>query len=251
MLQISLGKTLLYTLVLLLEVLVNMLQNNGHSKKPIHLALIPDGNRRFAKMQGDKPWKGHSFGERKFRDFLDWCLEYPEIKTISVYALSTENLQRPKEELDALWSIYKKALNDITTDKRVKEHQIKVKVFGDSGVWRPDVKDVVKEAVNSTKNYSRHILNIMLAYGSKLEINNAVKKVVGKPIQTIDKMLMVSKPIDLVIRTGGQRRLSNFMLYQASYAELYFTDTLWPDFSKKEFDKIIDWYWEQQKNFGK
>jgi len=72
-----------------------------------------------------------------------------------------------------------------------------------------------------------------------------------KPIQTIDKMLMVKEPIDLVIRTGGQRRLSNFMLYQASYAELYFTDTLWPDFTKKEFDHVIKWYWQQQKNFGK
>ena len=221
-------------------------------KKSLHVAIIPDGNRRFARQKGNRPWEGHFKGDQKLRDFLDWCLEYPEIKTISIYALSTENAtQRSKEELDALWGIYKKALEDITTDSRIKKNQIKVRVFGDSGLWRPEIKDVAKAAVNSTKNYSRYILNIMLAYGSKFEINNAIKKIVGKPIQTIDKMLMVKEPIDLVIRTGGQRRLSNFMLYQASYAELYFTDTLWPDFTKKEFDHVIKWYWQQQKNFGK
>lgn len=230
-----------------------MVQTNTiQEKKSIHLAVIPDGNRRYAKGLGKKPWSGHYEGDKKFRDFLDWCLEYPEIKTISIYALSTENAtQRPKEELDALWKIYKKALEDITKDEQVRKHEIKVRVFGDDMLWRPEMKDVVKEAVNSTKHYSRHILNIMLAYGSKFELNAAIKKMVEKPIGTIDKLLMVKEPIDLVIRTGGQRRLSNFMLYQASYAELYFTDTLWPEFTKKEFDKVMKWYWEQQRNFGK
>jgi len=91
----------------------------------------------------------------------------------------------------------------------------------------------------------------MLAYGSKFEIDNAVKNIVKKPLESIDKFLMVKEPLDLIIRTGGQRRLSNFMLYQASYAEIYFTDTLWPEFSKQEFDKIMEWYQEQVKNFGK
>ncbi len=182
---------------------------------------------------------------------MDWCKDYPEIKRISIYALSTENLKRSKEELDELWKIYTSELKNIVTDPVIKERGIKIRILGDSSLWRPDLKEAAKEVVKSTKHYSKNILNIMLAYGSKLELNNAVKKVVGKPIQSIDNFLMVKEPLDLVIRTGGQHRLSNFMLYQASYAELYFTDTLWPEFTKKEFDKIMKWYKEQEKKFGK
>ena len=165
--------------------------------------------------------------------------------------MSTENLKREQQEVDELWKIYEEELRKVVNDKIIKENGIQIRVLGDSSVWKPSLRDVVKETFESTKHYSKHILNIMLAYGSKFEIDNAVKSVVKKPIETIDKFLMVSEPLDLVIRTGGQRRLSNFMLYQASYAEIYFTDTLWPEFTKKEFDKIIKWYWTQQKNFGK
>ncbi len=225
--------------------------NSGGRKKGIHLGLIPDGNRRFARTKGKNPWEGHLLGAQKTRDFLNWCSEYPEIKRVSIYALSTENLNRSKEELDELWKIYTSELRKISSDPVVKERGIKIRILGDSSLWRPDLKEAAKEVVKSTKQYSKNILNIMLAYGSKLELNNAVKKVVGKPIQTIDNFLMVKEPLDLVIRTGGQHRLSNFMLYQASYAELYFTDTLWPEFTKKEFSQIMEWYKEQEKKFGR
>lgn len=229
-----------------------MVQNEGRRKpKGIHLGIIPDGNRRFAKTSGKSPWEGHLLGAEKTREFLDWCSEYPEIKRVSVYALSTENLKRSKEELDQLWKIFTKEVRKISSDPVIKERGIQIRIFGDKDLWRPDLREAAKEAIKSTKQYSKHILNIMLAYGSKLELNNAVKKVVGKPIETIDNFLMVKEPLDLVIRTGGQHRLSNFMLYQASYAELYFTDTLWPEFTKKEFDQIMDWYKEQEKKFGK
>ena len=221
---------------------------NGHS---IHLALIPDGNRRYAKTNGEVPWNGHWKGAERIKDFVKWCLDYPEIKTISVFGLSTENLSRSKKEVEELWKVYKKQLEDILEDPVIKKNKVKVRVLGDESTWQPDIRDLAKEVINSTKRYSRHILNIMLAYGSKFELDTAVKKMLQKPIKNIDKFLMVKEPVDLVIRTGGQRRLSNFMLYQASYAELYFTDTLWPEFSRKEFDKIIDWYHTQKKNFGK
>lgn len=219
--------------------------------KGIHVGLIPDGNRRFALRNKKLPWEGHLEGTQRIKDFLNWCLEYPEIKRISIYALSTENLNRSQDELDALWKIYKEELGQILSDPVIKEKGVKVRVLGNDTMWRPDVKEVVKEVSNSTKQYSKHILNIMLAYGSNFELSNAVKNVIKKPFATIDRHLLVKEPLDLVIRTGGQRRLSNFMLYQASYAELYFTDTLWPAFTKKEFDKIIDWYHLQKKKFGK
>lgn len=211
----------------------------------------PDGNRRFAKNNGRNVWEGHWKGADKIRKFVKWCLEYPQIKTISIFGLSTENLNRSPIEVEELWKIYRKELKNLLNNKDIINNNVKINVLGDETTWKPDIKDIVKEIINSTKNYSRYILNIMLSYGSKFEINSAVKKMIKKPIKSIDKFLMVKEPLDLVIRTGGQRRLSNFMLYQASYAELYFTDTLWPDFSKKEFDKIIKWYYKQKKNFGK
>ena len=134
---------------------------------------------------------------------------------------------------------------------KAKKDKIKVKVIGDEGLWKPDVKEVAKELVQSSKSYSRYILNLMLAYGSKFELNRAVKKKIKRPLLKLDKALFVKEPLDLVIRTGRQHRLSNFMLYQASYAEIYFSDTLWPQFTREEFDNIIDWYFEQQKKFGK
>jgi len=197
------------------------------------------------------PWVGHQKGAQKMELFIEWCMECPDIKRVTVFALSSENLNRPKEEVQALWDVYKQTLKKYVTDPRIKKHEIKVRVLGDDGVWEPSFKDMVGEVVNSTRNYSKHVLNIMLAYGSKFEINRAIKEVIKKPIKTIDKTLLVKEPLDLIIRTGGQCRLSDFMLYQASYAEIYFSNTLWPEFTKKEFDKIIKWYYEQQKNFGR
>jgi undecaprenyl diphosphate synthase/tritrans,polycis-undecaprenyl-diphosphate synthase [geranylgeranyl-diphosphate specific] len=189
-------------------------------------------------------------GAKKIEQFLEWCMEWPEIKYISIFALSTENLNRSEEEKEKLWQIYRKKFKQMIKDERIKRNGIQVRVIGDKELWRPDVKDVIKELVRATKDYSHYILNILLAYGSKFEINWAIKRAIKKPIKTIDKYLLVSQPLDIVIRTGGQHRLSNFMLYQARYSEIYFTQTLWPAFTKAEFNKIMRWYFEQQRKFG-
>lgn len=220
-------------------------------KRNIHIGLIPDGNRRYAQKKGQSVWLGHWDGVKKIKQFTKWCLEYPEIKSISIFALSTENLDRAEREVEELWKVYKREFENILTDPVIRDNRVKVRIVGDDGLWKPDIKDAVKNAIDSTKHYSKHILNILLAYGSNFELSNAVKKIAGKPIAALDKFLLVKEPLDLVIRTGGQRRLSNFMLYQASYAEIYFSDTMWPDFSKKEFRGIMEWYFHQQKKFGR
>ncbi len=185
------------------------------------------------------------------KDFLKWCLQGKDVNEVSVYALSTENLRRSKEELDYLWKIYTAKLSNLLADPTIKENDVKVNVVGDSNLWIPEVKDLVEKVRKATENNKSRKLNILLAYGSQFEINNVFKSLNGHRPKSIDEMLMVKDPVDLLIRTGGQRRMSNFLLYQSAYAELYFTDTLWPDFSKQEFDKVIDWYYQQQKNFGK
>jgi undecaprenyl diphosphate synthase/tritrans,polycis-undecaprenyl-diphosphate synthase [geranylgeranyl-diphosphate specific] len=220
-------------------------------KNGIHIGLIPDGNRRYALEHGKSLIIGHKEGAKRIEEFLDWCNEYPEIKMVSVFALSTENLNRPKEEVQALWDIYKTQLRRLLQSQEVKKNRIKIRVLGNDGVWKPDIKDIVKELFESTKSYSRYVLNILLAYGSKFEINQAVKETIKRPLTKLDKALYVKEPLDLVIRTGRQHRLSNFMLYQSSYAEIYFSDSLWPEFTREEFDRVMEWYFEQQRKFGK
>ncbi len=225
--------------------------NDRRKNKGIHIGLIPDGNRRYATENGKPVIDGHVEGAKRIEEFLEWCNDYPEIRMVSVFALSTENLNRPKAEVEALWRVYRDELKKLLNHPPVKKNKIRVRVLGDRGIWRPDVKDIVKELYYSTKNYSRMFLNIMLAYGSKFEINEAIKESIRKPAEKLDKALYVKEPLDLVIRTGRQHRLSNFMLYQASYAEIYFSDKLWPEFTRKDFKNVMDWYFEQQRKFGK
>jgi len=221
-----------------------------NKKTGIHIALIPDGNRRYALKYGKPVQEGHVEGARRIEEFLEWCEHYPQIKMVSIFALSTENLNRPKEEVRVLWDIYENELKKLLTHPRVREKKIRVRVVGNDGMWKPKIRDIAKELVQSTKSYSRYMLNVMLAYGSKFEINQALKEAIKKPITRLDRALYVKEPLDLIIRTGNQHRLSNFMLYQASYAEIYFSDKLWPEFTRKEFDKVMNWYFEQQRRFG-
>lgn len=226
--------------------------------KNLHIAVVPDGNRRYAKKHGRPEWYGHIMGARKLEEFLGWCNSHKDlIKTVSIYALSTENLNRDKKELDKLWGIYKNEFQRILKSRKIKEGKIKVNIVGDSGVWRKDVKQVAKEVMASTRNYTRGVLNILLAYGSQFEILNSVKKIAKKGIKTIplaeklfSKFLLIKQPVDLIIRTGGEYRLSNFLLYQSAYSEIYFTRTLWPEFSRKEFERILKWFMRRERRFG-
>jgi undecaprenyl diphosphate synthase len=198
-------------------------------------------------------------GAKKLEEVAKWCSKHPEINTVSVYALSTENLNRSPEELDHLWGIYQKEFRSLMKSKnKNKNGGLRVNVIGDNSLWRSDVRQAARDVMRATRQYTGGVLNILLAYGSRFELMHGVRKLVNKGIKTMpfaedtfNKLLMVTEPVDLVIRTGGQRRLSNFLLYQAAYAELYFTDTLWPDLSKKEFENILKWYKTQQRKFGK
>lgn len=228
------------------------------NERDLHIAVVPDGNRRFAVKHRKPEWYGHTVGAKKIEDFLKWCEKYKNIKTVSIYALSTENLNRDKVELNKLWSIYKREFQKILKSKEIKENGIRVNIAGDSDVWRKDVKQVAKEVMSATKHYTRGVLNILVAYGSQFEILNSVKKIIKKGIKSIPlaekvftKFLIIKEPVDLLIRTGGQHRLSNFLLYQSAYSEIYFSQTLWPEFTKKEFDKIMKWFLKRERKYGR
>jgi undecaprenyl pyrophosphate synthase len=222
-----------------------MMSDDYHSgRKGMHIGIIPDGNRRYAIANNRKPWEGHERGASKLREFMKWCMGFPEIKEISVFALSTDNLVRPANELKALWEIYRREFKRIPKDQTIIRNQVMVRVVGDKGKWADGIADLVRDIFRATSQYSKRVLNLLLAYSTRFEVGRALR--LGDV-----RGLLVGRPLDLVIRTGGQRRLSGFMAYQAQYAEIYFSDTLWPAFTEGEFKEIMKWYDRQVKRWGR
>ncbi len=228
---------------------------------PKHVAVILDGNRRWAKEHGLRVWEGHRHGSENFEKFLDWCLEL-NIPQISAYVLSTENLNRPKREVIEILRLLKKQLDKFETEKAslLDKYEVKVKFCGDMRKLPPDLVRVMKRIMKRTEKYSKRVLNLLIAYGGRLELTEVVKKLVDTAMKsgkiqitqkTIEENLLVSGDVDLIIRTGGMNRLSNLLPWQATYAEIYVTQTLWPDFTKKELIKAIKWFNNMKRNFGK
>lgn len=228
---------------------------------PNHIAVILDGNRRWARQHSLKPWMGHKYGSEKFDKFLDWCLEL-NIHQISAYVLSTENLNRPKKEVLEILRLLKIQLDKFETEKAslLDKYEVKVKFCGDMRKLPPDLVRVMKRIMKRTEKYSKRVLNLLIAYGGRFELTEVVKKLVDTAVKsgkiqitqkTIEENLLISGDVDLVIRTGGMNRLSNLLPWQATYAEIYVTETLWPDFTKRELIKAIKWFNNVKRNFGR
>lgn len=226
---------------------------------PEHVGILLDGNRRWARTHGLKPWEGHKAGREVAEKFLDWSLEMG-VKEVSMWVLSTENLNRSPREVKEIFNLVTGIL-EIYENKQalLDKYDVKVRFIGDLRKLPAKVRSIVGKVMEKTAHHQKTILNIMIAYGSHYEFTNVVKKLVEKAVKVgrvevtpkeIEKNLLVSHPVDLLIRTGGKQRLSGFMMWQAAYAEIYFTQTLWPDFTKKEYVKAIRWYNSQKRNFG-
>jgi undecaprenyl diphosphate synthase len=226
---------------------------------PKHIAVVVDGNRRWAQMHGKQPWEGHYQGSLTFDKAVEWMVELG-IPQISVYALSTENLNRPKTELRKLYDVMCATLERwVKKQDFFKKYEIKVNFFGDMKRLPTRMLRLMQKLKKMTSGHKKKIVNILLAYGAKLEITNAVKLLLRKAMKTgkieitqkdVENSLMVNAPVDLVIRTGGKNRLSNFLLWQVAYADIYTTETLWPDFTRRELIKSIKWWNTIQRNYG-
>jgi len=233
---------------------------------PNHLAVIIDGNRRFAQKHGMNIWEGHRQGAEKLEKFLEWCFEL-NIPQVSVYVLSTENLKRSKRELRKLFKLFRKMFKRWEHETKICEKykvEVRVRFCGDLKRLPKDMNKTMKKIMKKTEKYNDKILNILIAYGGKLEITQAIKNIIkeylkkrteGKNMkitpELVEKYLWIKTPVDLLIRTGGMHRLSNFLPWQTVYAELYVTDTLWPEFTRKELLKAIKWFNNTKRNFGK
>ncbi len=237
----------------------------GASKYPYHIAIIPDGNRRFAKRLMLQPWKGHEWGAEKLKKVLDWCKE-TGTKMITFYSLSLENIERrPKKEINYIYDIFRKEMKDIIVNDNNYAHKNKARIscFGNFDVLPEDIVDLINRVEERTKSYNDYYLNLAIAYGGKQEVVDAVQKIAEKISKgdieagEIDETQIINNlhtngfpDPDMIIRTGGEKRLSNFLPLQSAYSELFFIDTLWPEMTEKEFKNAVKEYSERKRRFG-
>ncbi len=230
---------------------------------PKHIAIIMDGNRRSAQKLGLEPIMGHVMGKNKLEEVMEWCIEL-DIRILTVYAFSTENILRNPEEVKALMDLFKENFRKAADDERIKNNKIRIKAIGEIELLPAEVRESIKYAEEKTKDYDQYQYNVAIAYGGRQEIVSAIKEIAqqvkdGKmKVDDIDETT-VSRNLftgnlpdpDLILRTSGEERISNFLLWQLAYAELYFSDVYWPEFRKVDFMRAIRSYQRRKRRFGK
>lgn len=219
---------------------------------PNHIAIIMDGNGRWAQEQNLKRTKGHEAGANVVRNITEYCVSHPDIYRLTLYAFSTENWKRPRLEVEFLMQLLEKYLTKELP--LFLEHNIRFEVIGDTRAFSSSLQDKILEIKEKTAHCDGLIQSLALNYGSQNEIVRAVNSIKNsaEPItkEMLNNALDCKEDIDILIRTGGEYRLSNFLLWQAAYAELFFTQTLWPNFTTKELGDIIDEFKIRQRRFG-
>lgn len=222
-------------------------------KLPAHIALIMDGNGRWAKRRFRPRSYGHRMGVQNMVRICSHAFRLG-VRIVTVYALSTENLYRPKEELDGLFELIRTYFSK--KKDKLLEMGVKINVIGDLSVFPSDIRENILHVMDETNSYTDGLFNICLDYGSRQEIVRAVNAAVaqGRFVdETSFAALLQTGGLpdpDLIIRTGGEVRLSNFLLYQAAYSELYFSNKMWPEFSKRDLEKAIENYSARDRRFG-
>jgi len=224
---------------------------------PEHVAIIMDGNSRWAKQHGLPRFKGHWAGARNVRRVVEVLAEY-NVRYLTLFAFSTENWERPKSEVKGLLRIFREMIDSEL--KLLHEKGVRLRHLGTTNRLPTSLQRKVEKAIELTKGNAGMTLNIAFDYGGRTEITDAMRRLLTNKVspEEINELLVrdylyapeIPDP-DLIIRTGGEMRLSNFFLWQAAYSELYFTDVLWPDFNKMEINKALAAYASRQRHFGR
>ena len=226
-----------------------------------HIGLILDGNRRFSKRLMKEPWNGHEYGAKKVAKLLEWCHEL-NVPELTLYAFSMQNFNRPKKEFDFLMKLFVRFFDDQKNHKRIHEHKIRVRFVGRIHLFPKEVYQKMLQFMEDTKDYTGHIINFAMAYGGREEIIDAVKKL-GRDIEagkidpntinqeTFSQFLYMDSEPDLIIRTGGDHRTSNFLAWQSIYSEWFFVEKFWPEFEKEDLVEIVNQYANRERRFGK
>jgi len=227
---------------------------------PKHVAIIMDGNGRWAQKKGLPRIAGHKAGVETVRSVIQTCVE-KGIEVVTLFAFSSENWRRPKKEVSLLMSLFLVALQREV--KKLHKNDVKLKIVGDISAFDKKIQEQIKKSEELTKDNKTLILNIAANYGGQWDITKAVKLLAGKVESGVLKAEDITSDLishylsmndlpepDLFIRTGGEQRISNFLIWQLAYSELYFTDTLWPDFDRQAFELALDSFAGRQRRFG-
>jgi len=232
--------------------------------KPEHIAIILDGNRRWASEQALNLFSGHEKGADKVEQLIDWCLQLG-VKSITLYMFSTENFQRSKSEVEEIMRIAEERFQRILADERIHENKVRVKIIGRVNLLPEHLQQLIADVEKSTEGYDKHFLNFAFAYGGRAEIVDAAKKIAEKvgtgdlspdevDEQLFEKHLytshMPNQDPDLIIRTSGEERLSGFLLWQSAYSELCFLDVYWPDFRFIDLLRAVRTFQNRKRRFG-
>lgn len=228
---------------------------------PQHIAIIMDGNNRYAKAHGLPTGGGHIAGKDNLDPLVEHCMDIG-IRALTVFAFSSENWQRPANEVALLMKLLEQTVHDQLP--RMLRHQISLRFIGDRDALTPHLRAIMQDAEEQTAHFTKMSLVIAISYGGQWDIVNACRQVAKQVAQgalTADAItqddfsrhlsLSDLPAVDMLIRTGGDYRISNFLLWQCAYAELFFTETLWPDFKAAELDQIIDIFMGRERRFGK
>ena len=209
-----------------------------------------------------KPWKGHEWGAKKVEQVVEWSIK-AGVKELTFYAFSIENFDRPKQEFDYLINIFENEIKSLLKkDSIAHKNKARINFIGRISMFRESLQKLTGQLQEETKNYDNIVLNFALAYGGRAEIIDAAKKIseqIKKGKLNVDdinedvfrKNLYLESEPDLIIRTGGEKRISGFLLYQGSYSELFFVDNLWPEFSKENFNEALEEYAKRDRRFGR
>jgi tritrans,polycis-undecaprenyl-diphosphate synthase [geranylgeranyl-diphosphate specific] len=232
---------------------------------PEHVGIILDGNRRWGSQKYGDILNGHLYGAKTAEDFLEWCLDLG-IKTVTLYVFSTENFDRPREEVNKILGIIENEARKLITDKRIHENKVHVKAIGRLELLPDSLRAVLAEVEHVTTDYDQHYLNIAVAYGGRAEIVDAAKRIIdevqrgsldGSTVDedTFTKYLYTShlpNPYpELIIRTSGEERLSGFLIWQAAYSEFVFLDVYWPEFRRIDLLRAVRTYQLRKRRFGR
>ena len=229
------------------------------NKIPQHIGFIMDGNGRWAKKRGLPRNFGHREGASVFKKTINWCRELG-VKCATFYAFSTENWSRPADEVEGIMTLLRSYIGDLKAHAR---ENVRIVILGDISALAEDIRKDLEEIMRSSENNDGFIVGIALNYGGRAEITEACRRIASECIagslsaediteDLVEKQLYTSMmpPLDLVIRPSGEQRLSNFLIWQAAYAEFVFLDVLWPDFTKKELEYAIELYSRRDRRFG-
>jgi tritrans,polycis-undecaprenyl-diphosphate synthase [geranylgeranyl-diphosphate specific] len=229
-----------------------------------HIAIIMDGNRRWATQKEQNPWLGHKKGADTVENLLDWC-EQLGVKFVTLYTFSTENFRRAPEEIEEIMKIAEEKFRKLLTDERIHRNKVHVKVIGQVNLLPESLQQLISNVEKATANYENQFLNFAFAYGGRAEILNATKKIAKKvkldelnineiDEETFEKYLytahMPNQEPDLIIRTSGEERLSGFLLWQSAYSELAFLDVYWPDFRLIDLLRAMRTFQIRKRRFG-